>query len=263
MKKTVKILLCSCLLICITVSVVVFLHNNVIYSKDSPDVFEHFFAGKGKDIVIDSIKNQSDKGTNTVNAYGYNISMISSIYEKETGIGYFVFEITGDVNKLKDQALGNVISNNPLISFQASEINGSSGGEFDFDEDKMYMYYSVADTQAKDSIYINVEGEAGSTIGRFYINGQDYNFVTKKSDDNAEYDCVISPFGIKIKSQKYLEDKDIIVKYKDNTEGEVTFENKYFPERDEECVYTHVFNEIKDVNNIDSVIIYGKEYKLV
>lgn len=265
MKRRMKIILCCSMLICVTVLTVVFLYNNVIYSKYSHDVFEYFFDGKGRDIVADAITNQSNQNTDSVNAYGYNISMISSIYEKETGIGYFVFEINGDVEKLKNKALGNVISNEPLISFQISGMTGggTSGGEPSFDGDKMYLNYKcIADKVSDENIFIDVVGEDGC-IGRFCITEQSNRYETKKTEGDSSYNCVVSPFGIKIKSEQYIEeDNSIIVKYKDNTEEEVTVENKYFADKGEENIYTCVFDEIKDVKDIDSVIVNETECKM-
>lgn len=263
MKKTVKVIVGCSISVLTIILAVVFLYNNVIYSKDSHDVIEHFFERKGGDIVADAIINQPNTDTDSVNAYGYNISMVSSIYEKETGIGYFVFEIKGDVEKLKKKCLGNVISDDPRISFGISGICGSSGGEPSFDGDKMYLNYScVVNKASEDGVYIEVTGDDGC-MGRFCITGQDSQCETKKTESGSLYDCVVSPLGIKIESTQYIEDgKSVTVKFTDGTEEEFVPTDGYFPDNGEENIYTHAFDEIKNVKDIYSVIIDGTEYKL-
>ncbi len=189
------------------------------------DVYNQFFDGKGQQYMSDEVKDSDD--IQKISVDGYDVSMVSSLYDKYTGIGYFIFKVDGDIKKMKEQ------------------------------EDKIVRDTILADPP----MYFGVSEYAGRTVGNAvgyvkgskYINRSNIDYVVKQLEDNDELEGYISPLGA-IFSGKYSVLDKLILIYNDGIEKEeiypfhTCFDNK----RNE---YLFMFSEIENIDDVKEMML--------
>lgn len=79
--------------------------------------------------MSDEVKDSDD--IQKISVDGYDVSMVSSLYDKYTGIGYFIFKVDGDIKKMKEQEdkiVRDTILADPSMYFGVSEYAGRTVG---------------------------------------------------------------------------------------------------------------------------------------
>lgn len=117
-----------CVILAVGVFIFVKVHDN---NKKNyiMDVYNQFFDGKGQQYMSDEVKDSDD--IQKISIDGYDVSMVSSLYDKYTGIGYFIFKVDGDIKKMKEQEdkiVRDTILADPPMYFGVSEYAGRTVG---------------------------------------------------------------------------------------------------------------------------------------
>lgn len=248
-----------CVILAVGVFIFVKVHDN---NKKNyiMDVYNQFFDGKGQQYMSDEVKDSDD--IQKISVDGYDVSMVSSLYDKYTGIGYFIFKVDGDIKKMKEQEdkiVRDTILADPPMYFGVSEYAGRTvGNAVGYVKGSKYMKLRcrITDLDDKD-IGIELLGWNEKLYGKFDINRSNIDYVVKQLEDNDELEGYISPLGA-IFSGKYSVLDKLILIYNDGIEKEeiypfhTCFDNK----RNE---YLFMFSEIENIDDVKEVIMVNEK----
>lgn len=233
-----------------------------IYGNGPKDITEMFFDPESREYI----KNMTIYNDEKIELDDYTVTLESSVYDSEVGIGYLVFVI--QQNDGKTDNLNKFFEKYSLIDY----AGGSGREESVIDGNKMYFYKGLSNTvwapSAKDKILLVERNKAGSLY--------EFNLVSISNTKKFEFDkeiVILSHMGIRINRDEFIKPDTVILKYNDGTEDKVIVKEGTSLLGGEDgggiggetgnYAYIAPFKNIMDIKNVESVIIDGNEYKPV
>lgn len=254
------------------IMVFIFVSSVGIYALSGQNIWQYFFDNKGREYA----KEIMDYNGQSYTIDDYTITLEQTLYDTRTTIGYCVFSIQKEggrpevkLNKWR-QAEADCFGEEHRFHIEVFATGGCST-EYELVGDTLYAYTSF-----------RVEEEFDNTINVIDSNQRDdstidgfrwYTYDIRESMQYKEYaisktmDLAISPLGVTIDCYCAIKVR-LVLHYNDgreemviDTEKGIGVGSSHACTIDEKKRYQFIFDEIRDIQNVDYIIFNGDKYE--
>ena len=264
-KKYKKIVIILSFVLIVTIGVNIFTYaytgKNVwdFFWGDSPNDMMYLMEEYGQSVTIDE----------------YTITLDSAIFDDKTECVYSMFRISKEGGKVeasicKYGSMSNCFGEDMRFSLGIFADTSSMGFTGEYDGDDLIMYgrntYHCDETEDTHAIYL-FDGKTDKI--RFEDCAAKFDLKptvnTEEFSVNDKTGIYISPIAVKIFSTETINTESIEILYKDGTKEEVVNVEKRIGLGNSSQSYTlsentetYIFSDLKDIEQIESIIYNGK-----
>lgn len=255
-------------------AVAVIVSSTIVYAYSGKTVWEFFFSQEEK--VEDALELYDINGQNFTIG-DYTITLEETLYEEETGIGYFVvsYKKQGGKPEIELNKYGQAVSMNAVDNrfFIDIDFGGMQNVKYSYEGNVLYEYVYFTTLEGYDRTIDLVDKNYEDTTNLTGYKTYTYTIKETKKikkfvlEDNI--DMKMSPLGLSIYCQHKLDAVFVEVFY-ENGESETLIEDieqmdlRCESEEDEngkvteKVEYRETFKEVKDVDSIAYIEYNGK-----